>query len=263
MDLPTWERLPTDFMQVRDLRGKLVSAPWELVVRREGFAQKFGGLRYTVRGGPHGYMHVPSSVRQMQNEYPDEVRTWLLDRMTRSAAKGPRERWDRFLGWDFDLQCGVWQDRRGWFFHWGGEDVAAPFNRVQHTDGRCGAYLPLENRPPLFESEYPTVLHMIESQSLSDLVADWDEWHGATGPIARAFDELPVVPEASGPWAGWRMDADVAVYEFQYFLGEPKPQRPWGFGSTRLAGKVGGGWSRLPARRQPRQALEKLLSFQT
>lgn len=242
MDPPKWERLPTDFMQVRDLRGKLVPAPWELVVRREGFARKFEGLRYTVRGGPYGYMHVPSSIIQMQNEYPDEITVWRLDRMARSAAEGPRERWRKFLGWNFDLGDGVWQDHRGWYFNWGGEDVAAPIDRVQHTDGRCGAYLPLDNRLPLFEPMHPTVLHMIESHSLSDLVADWDEWHGATEPIARAFDDLPIVPEASGPWERWRMDADVVVCEFQYFLGEPKPQRPWG---TRIYTSDGRGRRRV------------------
>ena len=41
---PDPDRVPTELMRARSSSGELVPAPPELAVRREGFAQKYGGL---------------------------------------------------------------------------------------------------------------------------------------------------------------------------------------------------------------------------
>ncbi|GAA2121089.1 hypothetical protein GCM10009780_81430 [Actinomadura alba] len=153
---------PTEYMRVRDANGHVIPAPFELVIRREGFAQRFGGLRYPVR-----------TIALM----PDGP---YLDR-----------RW-----WRFDLDDHARQDRRGWYFSWYGEQVSSPVRYLQHTDGRFGV-----SDSDRFIPVYPTMLHLIESHALLDACSDWEPHRGFPEGIDKAelIAELPPVPEASGP----------------------------------------------------------------
>lgn len=104
---PTEPRLPTELLRVRDRKGRLIPAPMDLVIRREGFAQRYGGLRYTVR---------------------------------RSLADANGGRSEYSLEWSHELGAHVWPDPvRGWFFDWDGPRAAHPVRYLVHTDGRVGA----------------------------------------------------------------------------------------------------------------------------
>jgi hypothetical protein len=76
----------------------------ELVVRRESFAMRFGGLRYT----------------------------------TKPAARLGNERYAAERVWSFDLDDLAWSDGRGGHFGWTGEHVSSPVRHVIHADGRAG-----------------------------------------------------------------------------------------------------------------------------
>lgn len=65
---PKLPRIPTDFLYVRDRAGRSVPAPLSLVVRREGFQQRYGGLRYNVR-----------STFTMRGERHDRITQWRYD----------------------------------------------------------------------------------------------------------------------------------------------------------------------------------------
>lgn len=166
---------PTEFMIVRDRKGNAVPAPFELVIRREGFAQKFAGLRYPVR----------QSVL-----FPD----------------GP-DVYERF--WEFTLFDFVRQDHRGWYFDWFGERVSSPVRYLQHTDGRFGvtdstAFIPV----------HPTMLSLIEHHALVDEHAAWEPVGlPANADLDELRTALPVVPEASGPWARWHANDEMAIHE--------------------------------------------------
>lgn len=164
--------LPSECLPVPDRQGKYVSVPFELALRREGFARKFGGLRYQVRrvvllpDGPH------------------------LD-----------QRW-----WIYDLDGYTQQYRRGWSFGWHGEHVSAPVRYLQHTDGRFGVTDSGE-----FIPVFPTMAHLIESHALMDACAEWEPQRGGVIDTDRLCDDLPLIIEASGPWASWHMNAHCAV----------------------------------------------------
>lgn len=178
---------PTEFMLVRDRNGDSVPAPFELVIRREGFAQKFAGLRYPVR----------QSVL-----FPD----------------GP-DMYERF--WEFALFEFVRQDHRGWYFDWLGERVSSPVRYLQHTDGRFGvtdadAFIPV----------HPTMLSLIEHHALLDKYAAWEPIGlPAHADVDDLRSALPVIPEASGPWSRWHADDDMALLETLQWS-SPQP-RPW------------------------------------
>lgn len=181
---PTEPRLPTELLRVRDRKGRLIPAPMELVIRREGFAQRYGGLRYTVR---------------------------------KSLADSKRGRSEYSLEWSHELGSRVWPDPvRGWFFDWVGPRAAHPIRYLVHTDGRVGA----ENiaGDGVFQEMEASMIHRIESHAIMDEVSAWDPWpSGGRGlAVARQLDNLSEVAEASGPMLSWRMSDAVAVMEFAW-----------------------------------------------
>ncbi|WP_042447333.1 hypothetical protein [Streptacidiphilus jiangxiensis] len=156
----------------------------ELVIRREGFAQKFGGLRYTVR-------HSRAGVSGERRERTDE--------------------------WSYELGTYAWADPvQGWYFDWFGPSFASPIRYLAHTDGRVGA----ENASGdgVFQETETSMIHRIESDAVQDEVSAWDPWpiEGGSLAIAQHLDDLREVTEASGPMHGWRMSDVVAVMEFAY-----------------------------------------------
>ncbi|GII59838.1 hypothetical protein Pth03_82270 [Planotetraspora thailandica] len=177
--------LPTDFMQVRDSSGRPILAPFELVIRREGFAEKFGGLRYDVR------------------------RSVILD----------KTRHDMMRRWDFDLAANAWSDRCGWYFDWIGEHVSSPVRFLIHTDGRMG----VSDGGPFLEVA-SSVTHLIESHAVMDAVSQWDPWSSSLEPwapsrfgidLASRIDGLSLIREASGPFDEWWVSESVAIRNFR------------------------------------------------
>jgi hypothetical protein len=179
--------VPTDFLSVLDGKGRSIPAPCELVVRREGFAARFGGLQYDVR----------RSVR-LGDERVVSVRTWQFDLLPMMRA-----------------------ERAGWSFAWYGEHVATPVWYVGHTDGRCG----VSAGGPFLEV-WPSFHHLIESHALTDELADWEPMASSSleawAPYAITDEEylnelvagLPFVPEASGPCSRWWRSEHMAVHLF-------------------------------------------------
>lgn len=183
VDPATTGRLSTDFKMVVDRTGRLVAAPLELVVRREAFAARFGGLRY----------HVRRSVR---------VGDLRLD----SARL-----------WRFDLDEILRAERGGWSFGWYGEHVSSPVSHLVHTDGRVG----VRAAWPFLEV-WSSWQHMIEDHALVDEVADWEpvaaasleDWtpvNAMSEQIRNLLTVLPPVAEASGPRVRWWRSEDIAV----------------------------------------------------
>jgi len=178
-------RTPSEFLWVRDASGQLKPAPAELVIRREGFADKFGGLRYLVR------------------------RSALLH----------GDRHDVTREWDFDLEEGLWPDGRGWCFGWVGEHVSSPVRFLAHTDGRVG----VSDGGPFVEIA-SSVAQLIESHAMMDAVSLWDPLPGSSleswapsppgGEFANCLKGLTLVPEASGRFERWLVSDVVAVREF-------------------------------------------------
>lgn len=159
-------------------------APMELIIRCEGFEQRFGGLRYEVR-----------STRVVNEDRYEAVRRWEYDHL------GVRTR--------------AWQDpaRGGWYFEWSGERVSKPCRDLIHTDGSVGTdidggspYLPIA----------PSVPHLIESHALTDIVSTWKPWLvGSLGASAvTLLDGLVEVPEASWGSSRWRLSDTVAVMDY-------------------------------------------------
>ena len=183
-------RLSTEYLRVPDLSGQLIPAPLDLVVRREGFAARFGGLRYDVR---------------------------LSIRFTDGRRQISRR-------WNFDLDGWIRREPHGWSFGWMGEEVSSPVRYLVHTDGRFGV---LADGPFLEVS--PSVDHMIESHALMDEVADWSPVTGSAleAWVPRSIDEmryddtgaLVVVPEASGPCEQWLLSDTMAVRLFSGWTG--------------------------------------------
>ncbi|MEZ0090808.1 hypothetical protein [Streptacidiphilus sp. EB129] len=155
----------------------------DLIIRCEGFEQKYGGLRYDVR----------------------------------HSLVVNRERYEGSYQWEynhFGLNTRARQDRGGggWSFEWAGEHVSKPCRDLLHTDGSVGTdvdggspYLPLA----------PSIPHLIESHALTDTVATWRPWPVAAD-LARAadfLDDLVEVPEASWRTSRWRLSQTVAVLD--------------------------------------------------
>ncbi|MFC5752788.1 hypothetical protein [Actinomadura rugatobispora] len=187
----------TEMMRVRDGRGRLVPVPFEVVVRREGFAERFGGLRFRTR---RSFL------------YGDEAAV-------------------RTTEWSFELGSSVWRDRSGWFFDWYGERMAIPFWFVQHVDGRSGvsdgSFIPV----------HEAALGVIEECAMVDLVGGWRPlpdamkvaWRLPELPVVpeasgrwvrwrmdgqvavrEALEWTSERPRAWGAWA-WMSDAGVAA----------------------------------------------------
>jgi hypothetical protein len=188
-------RLSTDYLQILDTSGRRVPAPTELVIRREGFAARFGGLRYEVR------------------------RSVLL----------AGERYDMSRRWDFELNGWVRREFRGWSFGWLGERVSSPVRYLVHTDGRFGVMLD----GPFLEVS-PSIDHMIESHALMDEMASWNPVAGGAletwVPSSvnelpdNATDDLRVVPEASGPCERWLSSDTTTIRLFSRWTSDqPRP----------------------------------------
>src|SRR5690349_4610206 len=104
-DQPKEPRLSTEFLQIRNHFGRLIPTPMMLVIRREGFEQRYGGLRYQVRNS--------YTVGGERHEVPRD--------------------------WHYDLGEGVWTgSASGWYFDWFGQRVSSPVRYLVHTDGRVG-----------------------------------------------------------------------------------------------------------------------------
>ncbi|MEU8003909.1 hypothetical protein AB0B66_22360 [Catellatospora sp. NPDC049111] len=174
-------RLATDFHRVRDRTGSLIPAPMKLVIRREGFAARFGGLQYLVRQS----VLMPGGAHEVQH--------W----------------------WDFDLGDWMRRDVRGWHFEFIGEHISSPVAYAVHTDGRVG----VTGGGPFLEIA-PSVYHLIENHAVLDQVASWHPWHEpAAGSgwaalvdhLAAQLDGLTEVAEASGPCSRWLLGENVAI----------------------------------------------------
>lgn len=183
-------RLTADFLRIRDGFSQPITAPPMLVIRREGFEQRYGGLRYQVRNS-----------YTVRNERREEVRDW-----------------------HFDPGQNVWPDSaRGWYFDWLGERVSSPVRYLIHTDGRVG----VEDGSNVFVEIAPSVQALIESHALIDMVSTWDR--ADTGDmdsfaLAQKLECLVEIPEASGRTIRWRVSATVAVMAFQNWSSE-EPRR--------------------------------------
>ncbi|MFD9722240.1 hypothetical protein [Streptomyces sp. NPDC059072] len=166
-ECPSRFGLPIELWQVRDQAGKLVPAPMELIIRCEGFEQKFGGLRYEVR------------------------RSWVVN----------GERYETARGGEYDhlgLQTAAWQapGRGGWYFEWTGERVSKPCRDLIHSDGSVGT--DIDGGSPYLRIA-PSLPHLIESHALTDTVATWKPWpmDSLASPAIELLDGLVEVPEAS------------------------------------------------------------------
>lgn len=197
---PPEPRLSTEFLGIRDRSGRPIPTPMPLVTAREGFAQRWGGLRYQVR---------------------------------RSCTIGG-ERRDSIRDWLYDLGQGMWSDpARGWYFDWSGERVSSPVRYLVHSSGSVG----VDDGSGAFLEIAPSVPALVESHALTDMVATWDRV--AVGKeshlLARQLDGLADVPEASGRTVRWRVSESVAVMEFQDWSNQaPRRRRAfvWSRGET-------------------------------
>lgn len=175
--------LPIELWRVRDRTGKLVPAPMNLIIRCEGFEQRFGGLRYAVRRS-----------RVVHGERYETSRGWEFDHL------GPR--------------TAAWQDPGGgWYFEWTGERVAKPCRDLIHTDGTVGT--DIDGGSPYLRIA-PSLLHLIESHALMDAVATWTPWPVDCLAVSalELLDGLVVVPEASWGSSRWRLSDTVAVMDY-------------------------------------------------
>ncbi|MFB8200392.1 hypothetical protein [Kitasatospora purpeofusca] len=179
-DDPQEPRLSTEFLRIRDRYGRLIPTPMMLVIRREGFAQKYGGLRYQVRSS--------------------------------CTVEGERREVSR--DWHYDLGQSMWTSAAdGWHFDWFGERVSSPMRYLVHTDGRVGAD---DGGGALLEIA-PSVPALIESHALTDTLSTWDRTAADVDSFALAeqLDGLTDIPEASGSTVRWRLSDNVAVEEFR------------------------------------------------
>ncbi|KOV74078.1 hypothetical protein ADL00_03010 [Streptomyces sp. AS58] len=188
-DSPQEPRLSTEFLRLRDRLGELTPAPMTLVIRREGFEQRYGGLRYQVR----------------------------------SSYIVQGERHDRLRDWHYDLGQGIWAGpAHGWYFDWFGERVSSPVRYLVHTDGRPG----VDDGGGTFFEIAPSLPALIESHALTDMVSTWDRTNAKVDSraLAERLDGLIDVPEASGRTIRWRLSDNVAVQEFRNWSSE-EPRR--------------------------------------
>lgn len=195
----TVPRIPTEFLRLPDGTGRQIRTPMLLVLRREGFDDRYGGLRYQVR---------------------------------RSRRVGG-ERQETRTVWDFDLGARMRPDPAGgWTFDWSGERVSSAFHYLVHSDGRVG----VDDGTPAFLEIAPSLPALIESHALTDMVAAWDQCGLDVDrfELARRLDGLTDIPEASGPTVRWRVSDDVVVQEFRHWSSQC-PRRPRAFIWTRDA----------------------------
>lgn len=188
--VPPEPDLQTQIEHVRLISGGFVTASPMLVIRREGFALRYGGLRYTVR------------------------RLLVLDGQRHEVARE----------WNYDLAGYAWADQPGgWYFDWIGERVSSPIRYLIHTDGRVGA----EDGSGDFLEIAPSLPTLIESHALTDELAQWDvcRWNADIDQLGEAVAELVDVPEASGPTLRWRISPTLAIQEFQSWTHQQP--RPW------------------------------------
>jgi hypothetical protein len=177
---PREPRISTEHLQARDRAGRLAPPPMLLVIRREGFAHRYAGLRYRVR---HSFTHR-------------------------------EERHERVHEWRYDLGRYLWADHGGGgYFEWFGENVSTPVRYLIHTDGRVG----VEDGTTVFLEIAPSIHALIESHALTDMVSTWNRSLVGIDSLrlARSLDGLVDIPEASGPTVRWRLSDNVAVQEFQ------------------------------------------------
>jgi hypothetical protein len=175
-------RLATEFLQVRDQAGRPVPAPAMLAIRREGFEQRYGGLRYQVR----------------------------------SSFTIEGERHEATRSWHYDLGQDMWADSSGgWYFDWFGEHASTPVRWLVHTDGRVG----VDDGGGQFLEIAPSVPALIESHALTDMLAAWNRSMLKVDgfALAQQVNGLADVPEASGRTIRWRLSDTVAVKEFQHW----------------------------------------------
>ncbi|MFG2697305.1 hypothetical protein [Kitasatospora sp. NPDC048407] len=179
-DDPQEPRLSTEFLQIRDHSGQLTPAPMMLVIRREGFEQRYGGLRYQIR----------------------------------SSCTIEGERHETLRDWHYDLGQGMWAGpANGWYFDWSGEYVSSPVRYLVHTDGRVG----VTDGGGTFLEVAPSIPALIESHALTDTLATWDRvaTNVDSFALAQHLDGLTDIPEASGRTVRWRLSDNVAVKEFR------------------------------------------------
>jgi len=183
---PQRPRLPTDFLGLQDRSGRSIAAPLELVVRREIFATRFGGLTYDVR----------------------------------RCVRVGNERLDSLRGWRFELCDAIRAERKGWSFAWYGEHVSSPVSYLVHTDGRFG----VSAGGPFLEV-CPSINHLIEGHALMDELHDWEPvpptsleaWvpgDMTNAHLGELLETLPPVSEASGPCDRWWRSDDLAIRVF-------------------------------------------------
>ncbi|MFF0415556.1 hypothetical protein ACFYUY_34630 [Kitasatospora sp. NPDC004745] len=190
-DDPPEPRLSTEFLRIRDYFGQLIPTPMMLVIRREGFEQKYGGLRYQVR----------------------------------SSYTVEGERREVLRDWHYDLGQNMWTGAAdGWYFDWFGERVSSPVRYLVHTDGRVG----VDDGGGTFLEIAPSIPALIESHALTDTVSTWDRTTAEVHSFALAeqLDGLTDIPEASGSTIRWRLSDNVAVEEFRsWSSGAPRRWR--------------------------------------
>lgn len=185
------DRLPTDYLRVLDRSGRLVTAPMELIVRREGFAQRFGGLQYRVRFNGDPY--------------------------------------ERGRRWDFVLEDWIRCEPGGWSFGWDGEMVSSPVRYLVHTDGRFGVTYggPFLGVSPsichMIESHALTDEMAAWEPVTGSALEPW-----AAGCVDDRFLEqvgdLRLLPEASGPCERWLRSNTVTVRQFHRWSEDrPRP----------------------------------------
>ncbi|WP_017599583.1 hypothetical protein [Nocardiopsis lucentensis] len=179
--------MATDFLSTRDRTGRTVPVPMSLVIRREAFAARFGGLQYHVR------------------------RRAVLDGGVHEVTRR----------WDLSLGDRMWPDGREWCFDIVGEHVSSPVAYVLRTDRRVGVGFGYGDR---FQEIASSTYHLIEHHALLDHVSHWDPWPGPLEPWAPGPDRgaiadhllariegLTEAAEASGPCNRWFLGAHVAV----------------------------------------------------
>lgn len=179
-DDPQEPRLSTEFLRIRDCFGQLIPTPMMLVIRREGFEQGYGGLRYQVR----------------------------------SSYTVEGERREVLRDWHYDLGQNMWTGASdGWYFDWFGERVSSPVRYLVHTDGRVG----VDDGGGTFLEIAPSIPALIESHALTDMVSTWDRTTAEVDSFALAeqLDGLTDIPEASGSTIRWLLSDNVAVEEFR------------------------------------------------
>ncbi|WP_333736607.1 hypothetical protein [Streptomyces sp. IBSBF 2806] len=188
---PSQEPRPAiELPRTRNRFGEPIPPPTMLVIRREGFERRYGGLCYQVRN---------------------------------SYAAGS-ERREQLRSWHFDLGQNMWSDSgHGWYFDWLGERVSSPVRYLMHTDGRVG----VEDGSGAFIEIAPSARALIESHALTDLASTWDRADTLdidSFALAQRLCGLTEIPEASGRTIKWRASRAVAVMEFQEWSSE-EPRR--------------------------------------